>query len=498
VKRLLLLLALAVLALGLLAVSSAATRLKAGQLDPTFAKRGFVTQHPGGGDWPTAIALQRNGKIVIAGTWGGFVTSRYDANGTLDRSFGDDGSVTTSFTSVDLPYAVAVQRDGKILVAGIAGYNHGPNGQFGLVRYRKNGSLDPSFGNGGIVTTPFGTGNATVHSLALRPNGKIVATGTADSGNRTDLAVAQYNADGSLDHSFARKGRVLIALGTSKGYTDLNLVGAALQPNGKLVAVGTAGCYFCGASADLTRFNPNGSLDPRFGVGGEVVSSLRGETAGATAVAIAPDGKIVIGGSTDAGRALARFSARGSLDRTFGKDGVVDDHLFGPNEHSYLSGVAVAPDGSVIAVGTAGNINQEDLALARYRPDGRRDRSLGDGGHVTTQIPGWDWNFGDGVVLQPDGKIDVVGGLVDSTDPYRQGWVIARYRGAVCAVPRVKGEQLRKATRRIRRSHCSVGQTTRVFSPSVADGLVVAQRPRARKRLEAGTKVNLVVSKGKR
>jgi uncharacterized delta-60 repeat protein len=155
-------------------------KLRAGSLDPTFGKRGIVLKRDARG---TAIALQTDGKIVVAGAGGlGFLLARYNPNGSLDRGFGDGGIVTTNLDSdpraADEPFAVAVEPNGKIVVAGSSNYGAG---KFALVRYRKNGSLDPSFGSGGKVVTTMGAGEATVYGLVLRRDGSSVAAGAGFS-----------------------------------------------------------------------------------------------------------------------------------------------------------------------------------------------------------------------------------------------------------------------------------------------------------------------------
>jgi uncharacterized delta-60 repeat protein len=263
---------------------------------------------------------------------------------------------------------------------------------------------------------------------------------------------------------------------------------------------GGTNCYGergLGAWAALIRYNPDGSLDPSFGTDGEVLTNF-GTYSQAYAVALAPHGKIVIGGYAHA-FALARYKANGSLDGGFGGDGMVIAH-FGAGWNSAIAGVAVARDGKVIAAGSANpsGDQQSAVALARYKPDGRRDMTFGKKGLVANRIPGWRYAGADGVALQRDGKIDIAG-EVQADDIESTSWLVARYLGErPCIVPKVRGDTRRAARRKIHRANCSLGRVAASFSRSVPKGHVIAQRPHGGKRRPAGTKVNLLVSKGKR
>ncbi|MFM7739828.1 MAG: delta-60 repeat domain-containing protein, partial [Planctomycetota bacterium] len=144
--------------------------------------------------------------IVVAG-WAhngsndDFALVRYNADGSLDTSFGTAGKVTTPVgTSNDQGYSVTIQPDGKIVLAGST--HNGSNWDFALVRYNADGSLDTSFGTGGMVTTPIGTNDDYGLSVTFQPECKIVVAGWAHNGSNWDFALVRYNADGSLDTSF--------------------------------------------------------------------------------------------------------------------------------------------------------------------------------------------------------------------------------------------------------------------------------------------------------
>jgi len=217
-----------------------------------------VTTDFGGSDYGFSVALQPDGKIVVAGYAGGdFALARYNSDGALDTSFGSGGKVTTDFGGSYHPdgFSVALQPDGKIVVAGYAG------GDFALARYNSDGALDTSFGSGGKVTTDFG-GSDAGYSVALQPDGKIVVAGYAG----LDFALARYNSDGALDTSFGTGGKVTTDFsgGRDVGYS------VALQPDGKIVVAGYAGVDFA-----LARYNSDGALDTSFGSGGKVTTDFR-------------------------------------------------------------------------------------------------------------------------------------------------------------------------------------------------------------------------------
>src|SRR5439155_1647217 len=267
-------------------------------LDPAFGSEGRVLANFGGRDGARALALQANGKIVVAGftssdfgTLRRFALARYNADGTLDPSFGGGGRVLTNFAGRDEASALALQSDGKIVVAGFSGA--GGRQDFAVARYNPDGSLDPSFGSGGRVLTDFG-GDDEAAALALQSDGKIVVTGFSfsDAGG-SDIALARYNPDGTLDASFGSGGRVLTDFGLASGLV--------LQSDGRIVVAG---------GGSLARYTPDGSLDPSFGAGGRVLTDFD-----AFALALQADGKIVVAGEGSVGfgndTALARYETVG-------------------------------------------------------------------------------------------------------------------------------------------------------------------------------------------
>lgn len=386
-----------------------------GDLDPTFGSGGRLRTDFGNGrtDQANALAIQADGKLVVAGSSAfSIALARYNPNGTLDPSFGSRGLVLSDF-GVQAS-ALVIQADGKIIVAGNT--NH-----FVLERYNTDGTLDPSFGAGGRVSTDFGPfTNDIVRALAIQADGKLVVAGSSASGSFTDFALARYTADGVLDTSFgtARTGKVTTRV--SGGDEARALV---IQGDGKIVMAGTS----AGLTVDfaLVRYTADGTLDTTFG-GGGVVHTDFGGVDQAFALASQADGKLVAAGNSRPGAsgfddfALARYSADGVLDTTFGNGGrVLTD--FGDGER--VRALAIQADGRIVAAGSRGLIFL-DFALARYNSNGTLDTDFGAGGKVTTDFTGTgssqDQAFA--LVIQADGKLVVAG----SSFP---DFALARYEG---------------------------------------------------------------------
>lgn len=211
-----------------------------GSLDKSFSTDGKVTTPIGSGNEGVfSITLQPDGKILAAGfSFNGsdydFALVRYNTNGSLDKSFGGDGKVTTAIGDADDPcFSVALQKDGKIVAAGYLVENG--HGHFALVRYNVDGSLDKSFGNEGKVKTILGMGNDLGSSVAIQADGKIVVAGTSDNGNNRDFAVVRYDTNGIIDNSFDGDGKVF----TDFDNSDDDVASLVFTKDGKMLVAGT-------------------------------------------------------------------------------------------------------------------------------------------------------------------------------------------------------------------------------------------------------------------
>ena len=368
-----------------------------GDLDPSFGAGGIARA----GDAVSsanAIAVQPDGRIVVAGSTAGdpgfdWRLVRLNPDGTPDASFGTGGVVTTDFGGdYDIATAVALQPDGRIVVAGYEGDDSGADRDFAVARFNADGSLDPSFGAGGRVTANFTQGPDDAQDVVLQADGKIVVAGIAGG----QFGVLRLNPDGTGDASFGQGGGVRTDAGGLAFVTSV-----ALQADGRIVVGGGSATGPSGTFA-LARYLPDGRLDPSFGVGGLVKTDVAPGLESVYAMALQPDGRIVVTGPMSARDfAVVRYTTSGAVDRSFGFGGFVFTDFAGDD---IPTAVAVQPDGRIVVAGIAGA-----FVLARYLPDGRLDPSFGAGGKVTTDTTGTDNDGANALALQPDGRILAAG-----------------------------------------------------------------------------------------
>ena len=449
-----------------------------GSLDATFGNNGIATtdvEDNSKDSLSDVVTVQADGKIVAAVTSLGpldvdFGVVRYNPDGTLDGSFGNAGRVTTDFSwdhppagcqyygspsiTADYPHALALQPDGKIVVAGTSVCNDLSQNVFALARYNPDGSLDATFGAGGKVLTHFGTRYvASAEAIALQPDGKLVVAGTArvkKAGPPMEIALARYHPDGSLDATFGDSGRVTTNV-TSHNDGGLAI---ALQGDGKIVVLGSYLTGLMVPEAELVRYHANGSVDTSFGVNGRVAGSFATEHFEPVSMTLQADGKIVIAG--DAGSPyfpatwpynfeLRRLNTDGSLDTTFGSTGIVSTDFGGSRD--VAAKVVEQADGRLVVAGrrtyflrspgppgTGSSVT--DFAVARYNADGALDYTFGTGGKVTTDFGANAPDGAESVAVQADGKI-IVGGYTWIPLGYESGtgsagnWdvALARYEG---------------------------------------------------------------------
>lgn len=443
-----------------------------GVTDSAYGSNGFSKA---AGIVPVYATFQLNEKIVVAGfsfngTDNDYVVIRYNADGSLDKTFGVNGT-----QPVDFPVtSIATQSNGKILVAGSITIN--ANSYFEIARYNTDGNLDNSFANKGKQTTDFGFSkpadqggeypeNDLIYSVAVQSNGKIVVSGSAFnySNNFRELAVARYNTDGKPDSSFSHDGRRTTNFGVSENYgfsiafqsdekivvagyaninadtydlaivrfdsngsldntfngngkqtmgfgsADRNRNAVVIQKDGKIIVEGDS---YDGSNYDfaIVRFNKNGKLDNTFNGNGKKITDLGSTSDYANSVAIQEDGKIIEAGSTFNGNnyklALVRYNTDGSADDTFSDNGKL---IQGLNQgYTIYTGSAVQQDKKIIAAGYTWNGSNYDFAITRYNTDGSLDSSFSKDGKQTTDIGSGD-DFANSVFLQNDGKIVVAG-----------------------------------------------------------------------------------------
>ncbi len=457
-------------------------RLADGGPDPTFGSQGRVVVPLGAGwHVLRSMVVQADQKILVAGNTGfgaesEFVMARLNPDGSMDTTFGVGGKVVTRVASGGRECGqIVLQPDGKIVMAGSA-YEQDYLTRFVLVRYLADGSLDGDFGNAGKVVTSVGSTAAWANSVAVMPDGRIVVGGKKGDGTMYyNSVLACYTADGSLDASFGNGGLVV----TSFGSRDDEFKSIKIGAGGLIVAAGYAvSAQSCGFL--IARYAPNGSLDPGFGsplIGRTITaltSNASGLTDGAHDVILQSDGKIVAVGVSQGGNqprfTILRYTEAGILDTTFDGDGKLflssgmgldqvtlhdgkisasgiaydpreagmmqievvrvddlgrsDDH-FGADgvtmhaisgKSTEVSDVIISPSGKILTCGSTHNGTNLDVAVMRLLPDGTRDGTfgLGDGTVVTEAGPTTD--AARTMAEQPDGKIVVAGYASNGVD----------------------------------------------------------------------------------
>jgi uncharacterized delta-60 repeat protein len=383
-------------------------------LDLTFGDAGRVSIPVGGNGQGEGVVIQPSGQIVTAGwrTVGSgidtdFALTRTNTDGTLDTGFGTGGIATTDLGGPDdQALDAALLPDNGIVAVGRTDALGILKTTFGVVRYLPDGTPNTNFGTGGIVTTPFFGKGAAANAVAVQSDGKIVVAGFADqaSGINSDFALARYNADGTLDQSFDGDGIVT----TDLSGQDDDARAVAVQPDGKIVVAGTAG-----EDIAVARYMPNGKLDTTFGNGGFKVTDL-GSVDVATGVALTPSGQILLAGYTIGAKLnndflLARYSTNGSLDTTFGTNGTTKTDISGADD--FAEDLTTDAAGRIIVVGESTSPTSPpftDMALARYHPDGTPDTSFATNGILTADFQGRG-DSGQDVALDAQGRIVAAG-----------------------------------------------------------------------------------------
>lgn len=416
-------LALALVALLVTILSPFTVGAAASDLDPTFGSGGKVTaDFFNAAESVRAMAIQPDGKIVVAGsrlsipppqTFRDVALGRFNPDGSPDTSFGTGGFVAINLSSgADEAYAVGLQSDGKIVVGGYGQNSMGKPLSL-LARFTADGQRDTTF------TIQRGVDFSAIYALAILPDDKIVTLTYVDQASVVPrgFLLSRLNPDGSFDTSF--NGNHIVSIPFTLGYKAAAL---AIQPNGEIV-IGA------GSPFTVLRYNANGTPDTAFASNGVATASFSSAFSSITSLALQSDGRIVAAGLTGASAAgpfdfaLARFNNDGSLDGTFSGDGKVATDFFGDDDAARA--LAIQPDGQLIAVGYARRAGNYDFALARYNVDGSLDAGFGTGGKATT-----DFNGGNDqaytAALDADGKLVAAGNTAGAVI---QG-ALARYQGS--------------------------------------------------------------------
>ena len=348
-----------------------------GSLDESFGNLGKVIS-----DYPdlmllSSIALQSDGKIVVAGnlfnssfTISHFVLVRYNTNGLLDTTFGIDGRVITNLSDkLDKITSIVIQNDGKIIASGTTSDDSNYS-DFSIVRYNSDGTLDPIFGNNGITVTSIRTWDFG-YAVVLKDDNTIVVSGSTSNafnpvfGPDYDFAVLKYDKYGVLDTTFGNGGSVII------GTTEANekALSVTILSDGKIAIGGEH--HIMKYSFMISQLLPNGDLDTSFGNNGVVLNELASQFI--ESVTMQTDGKFLIteyngtGGCCSADIKLIRFLADGNFDTTFGTNGIVTTNFL--NENNQANSIAIQVDGKILIGGVSGNQIHSDYGLARFNSE---------------------------------------------------------------------------------------------------------------------------------
>jgi uncharacterized delta-60 repeat protein len=437
-SRRLTLITLTILTLTILVFASYAAA-QAGSLDPTFGTGGIFISPTTRGN-ASAVAIQSDGKILIAG--GGIVNNtlaaiitRLNTNGTIDTSFGSEGFATLENTASF--FAMILESNGKILAAAeiITGNN---GGYVELMRFNNNGTLDSTFGTGGITTTqaiPFTPFNAT-GAIALLGNGEILVAASSPG------VMARFTSSGQLDTTFGTNGLVNLAnVGPALSATAPACPTQILLQNGKiLISAGVPEPTPAALATIVSRYNSNGSLDTSFAAAGMMATVVS-----ASAMTFDSSGKLVIAGaltskinappaSNDVGFGIVRYHPNGVIDTSFGKGGVavIDFGSSAPLAGAFA--LAIQSNGDIVAGGAAAQGPENTglnsaFALTRVTSTGALDTTFGTEGIVTTTIVSGSeqFSFVAGLAIQSDGKIVAAGTTIGDEGFLGGSADVARY-----------------------------------------------------------------------
>lgn len=394
-----------------------------GTPDITFGNNGIVTTPVGSlDDDLTELLIQPDGKIIASGfiyqstSTTAIAMVRYMPDGSLDNTFGNGGKVIYSNgLSENFAGAAVLQPDGKIILGGLS-YST-PVSPGIIVRFLPDGTVDNSFGVSGEVLDTFGLTHSNIRSMVLQPDGKLIVAGEGEINSIYYAIVARYNSDGSRDTLFGTGGLRVDSIGS---YLSV-FYSVALQPDGKIIACGNA-AETSGYNYDflVMRYLPDGTPDPGFGTAGYVRYNLNPATSAAEeaeSIILLPDGSILAAGQAedsigDDHMVVLKLTAAGIPDPTFGIQGVKWIPL-GIGMYDIGYSIKAQFDGKLLVAGYCDNGNDSDFLIVRLNADGSVDNSFGTNGRATFDFTA-DSDIGYRMILQPDGKI-VFGGYSKTT-----------------------------------------------------------------------------------
>lgn len=407
-----------------------------GSLDATFASNGIYTLDFGYGDNMNDIKIQPDQKIVCTGVAfnsfyaGTLKVFRLNPNGTPDNGFGVNGVFSFLTGAETYGYESQILDDGKILVAGLAMDPFFYSDIF-LLRINTNGTLDTTFGNNGFTVTSYSPRDDMAYGLAVQPDGKILIAGemTDTINYKSNPSIVRFTEDGFVDSTYAVNGQLLIpAISGDNGFRCITI-----QPDGKILAAGRYSLINTGLvefDFFVVRTDINGVLDPTFGNNGMVVTPVGSGLNQAFGINLDTALNIIVAGVSNnatSDMAILKFDLTGTLDPTFGTSGIVQHDIA---DFDGGLDVKVTTDNNIIVCGTSGAFPSPTGATVwKYFANGTIDSTFGTNGYVTTNIA-LDNEDGNSVALQADGKIVVAGKYRNSNINNNDATVI-RYNNTV-------------------------------------------------------------------
>jgi uncharacterized delta-60 repeat protein len=388
---------------------TARTEGQPGALDHSFGQYGQATACTGPSPcFADDVVLLPDGRFLVAGSaWNGtdtdFAVWRFQADGSLDDSFGSGGvAVVDIMGGEDRSQALTLRPDGGMVLAGYG--RMGSLDGFALAAFDAEGQLDMQFGDMGVVRLPYGSGAARFYGVAMQPDGKILAAGMARIGAHNTFTALRLQSDGMPDSDFGNNGVATIQLGGNATAFAL-----ALQSDGRLLLAGQARE---GSTDDfaLVRLLPNGHLDLDFGVDGIVLTDIDGGNDTGYALGLQPDGRILVGGTARVATthrfALVRYTPDGTLDPTFGEEGIATTAPGMLNDIAH--DLAIQEDGRILLAGRSPAAGKWHFSLSRFESDGTPDMHFGDGGSVLIAFGDGD-AYGHAIALGPNQRLLMVG-----------------------------------------------------------------------------------------
>lgn len=405
----------------------------AADFDSSFGEGGYTLSQAGTANAEAyGMAIQPDGKVLVSGhvrhnNLNVFGMLRYNTNGTIDTSFGDNGLAATPIAQGGFSKDVLLLDDGKIIQAGHV--FSGGSYHAAVVCYLPSGELDTSFGTNGIAhANPMNN----CESVDIQSNGKIILGGFIND----NFGLCRMNADGSVDTGFGTNGYVMTLINDLYGVASISYISEILiQADDKIIATGFL--YSSNSYNDIViaRYQANGALDTGFGTQGIVVSNPSGSSDFGTSLALQPDGKIIVGahqeeslipGVPEYDATIIRLNIDGSFDSSFGDNGFVKVDV--NEEAGYVSSVAVQENGKIVFVGAhvLYSSSKFDMYFGRLNSDGSLDDSFGEGG-IRHYAISEEEDAPQSVEILPDGKILFSGYAYNSNGNY--GFMIGRLLG---------------------------------------------------------------------